>query len=172
MLHPWKIHKIIPLCHIRLLKYIKCNSKKYCDQYDLNQKDLCKMIKRSHRHQLVHTFIPYKLFCDRSIFKNCSHPPAMIYCIWERTKVLNQKAALTDAKTQLNTLQVENEDLNLEIEQSIRFDTVETAAKKYGMVKPDSKHTLRYEKFIFRARMQNTYASTGRYQKQTKRWQT
>ena len=52
---------------------------------------------------------------------------------------------LTDAKTQLNTLQVENEDLNLEIEQSIRFDTVETAAKKYGMVKPDSKHTLRYE---------------------------
>ena len=39
----------------------------------------------------------------------------------------------------------ENEDLNLEIEQSIRFDTVETAAKKYGMVKPDSKHTLRYE---------------------------
>ncbi len=63
----------------------------------------------------------------------------------ERTKVLNQKAALTDAKTQLNTLQVENEDLNLEIEQSIRFDTVETAAKKYGMVKPDSKHTLRYE---------------------------
>ena len=60
-------------------------------------------------------------------------------------KVLNQKAALTDAKTQLNTLQVENEDLNLEIEQSIRFDTVETAAKKYGMVKPDSKHTLRYE---------------------------
>ena len=61
------------------------------------------------------------------------------------SEVLNQKAALTDAKTQLNTLQVENEDLNLEIEQSIRFDTVETAAKKYGMVKPDSKHTLRYE---------------------------
>lgn len=80
---------------------------------------------------------------------------------------MNQKAALTDAKTQLNTLQVENEDLNLEIEQSIRFDTVETAAKKYGMVKPDSKHT-----FVMRARMQNTYASTGRYQKQTKRWQT
>ena len=36
-------------------------------------------------------------------------------------EVLNQKAALTDAKTQLNTLQVENEDLNLEIEQSIRL---------------------------------------------------
>ena len=36
-------------------------------------------------------------------------------------EVLNQKAALTDAKTQLNTLQVENEDLNLEIEQSILF---------------------------------------------------
>lgn len=27
MFHPWKIHKIIPLCHIWLLKYIKCNSK-------------------------------------------------------------------------------------------------------------------------------------------------
>ena len=70
---------------------------------------------------------------------------ASFFYLSERTKVLNQKAALTDAKTQLNTLQVENEDLNLEIEQSIRFDTVETAAKKYGMVKPDSKHTLRYE---------------------------
>ena len=75
--------------------------------------------------------------CDRS----CK----FLLFLSERTKVLNQKAALTDAKTQLNTLQVENEDLNLEIEQSIRFDTVETAAKKYGMVKPDSKHTLRYE---------------------------
>lgn len=70
---------------------------------------------------------------------------ASFFYLSERTKVLNQKAALTDAKTQLNTLQVENEDLNLEIEQSIRFDTVETAAKKYGMSKPDAKHVLRYE---------------------------
>ncbi len=75
----------------------------------------------------------------------CVIAVASFFYLSERTKVLNQKAALTDAKTQLNTLQVENEDLNLEIEQSIRFDTVETAAKKYGMVKPDSKHTLRYE---------------------------
>mgnify|MGYP000310367137 CR=1 FL=1 len=72
----------------------------------------------------------------------CVIAVASFFYLSERTKVLNQKAALTDAKTQLNTLQVENEDLNLEIEQSIRFDT---AAKKYGMVKPDSKHTLRYE---------------------------
>ena len=69
----------------------------------------------------------------------CVIAVASFFYLSERTKVLNQKAALTDAKTQLNTLQVENEDLNLEI------DTVETAAKKYGMVKPDSKHTLRYE---------------------------
>ena len=75
----------------------------------------------------------------------CVIAVASFFYLSERTKVLNQKAALTDAKTQLNTLQVENEDMNLEIEQSIRFDTVETAAKKYGMVKPDSKHTLRYE---------------------------
>lgn len=75
----------------------------------------------------------------------CVIAVASFFYLSERTKVLNQKAALTDAKTQLNTLQVENEDLNLEIEQSIRFDTVETAAKKYGMVKPDSKHILRYE---------------------------
>ena len=70
---------------------------------------------------------------------------ASLFYLSERTKFLNQKAALTDAKTQLNTLQVENEDLNLEIEQSIRFDIVETAAKKYGMSKPDAKHIIRYE---------------------------
>ncbi len=75
----------------------------------------------------------------------CVIAVASFFYLSERTKVLNQKAALTDAKTQLNTLQVENEDLNLEIEQSIRFDTVETAAKKYGMSKPDAKHILRYE---------------------------
>ena len=56
----------------------------------------------------------------------CVIAVASFFYLSERTKVLNQKA----------------EDLNLEIEQSIRFDTVETAAKKYGMVKPDSKHTL------------------------------
>lgn len=75
----------------------------------------------------------------------CVIAVASFFYLSERNKVLNQKAALTNAKTQLNTLQVENEDLNLEIEQSIRFDTVETAAKKYGMSKPDSKHILRYK---------------------------
>ena len=63
----------------------------------------------------------------------------------ERAQFMKQKAVLSDAKTQLNTLQVENEDLNLEIEQSIKFDTIETAAKKYGMSKPDASHILRYE---------------------------
>ena len=75
----------------------------------------------------------------------CVIAVASFFYLSERTKVLNQKAALTDAKTQLNTLQVENEDLNLEIEQSIKFDTIETAAKKYGMSKPDASHILRYE---------------------------
>ena len=55
------------------------------------------------------------------------------------------QTVLSDSKTQLNTLQVENEDMNLEIEQSIKFDTIETAAKKYGMSKPDASHILRYE---------------------------
>ena len=32
-----------------------------------------------------------------------------------------------------------------QIEQSIKFDTIETAAKKYGMSKPDASHILRYE---------------------------
>ena len=76
----------------------------------------------------------------------CVIAVASFFYLSERTKVLNQKAALTDAKTQLNTLQVENEDLNLEIEQSIRFDTVETAAKKYGMENPDSNPTPRNER--------------------------
>ena len=52
---------------------------------------------------------------------------------------MKQKSVLSDSKTQLNTLQVENEDMNLEIEQSIKFDTIETAAKKYGMSKPRCK---------------------------------
>ena len=63
----------------------------------------------------------------------------------ERTKLLNQRAVLTDTKSQLNTLQVENEDLNLEIEQSIRLNTIETAAKKYCMKKPDTNHVIHYD---------------------------
>ncbi len=63
----------------------------------------------------------------------------------ERAQFMKQKSVLSNAKTQLNTLQVENEDLNLEIEQSIKFDTIETAAKKYGMSKPDASRILRYK---------------------------
>lgn len=63
----------------------------------------------------------------------------------ERARLLNQRAVLTDTKTQLNTLQVENEDLNLEIEQSIRLNTIEAAAKNYGMKKPDASHVIRYD---------------------------
>ena len=40
----------------------------------------------------------------------CVIAVASFFYLSERTKVLNQKAALTDAKTQLNTLQVENEE--------------------------------------------------------------
>ena len=75
----------------------------------------------------------------------CVIAAVTFFYLSERAQFLKQKSALSDAKTQLNTLQVENEDLNLEIEQSIKFDTIETAAKKYGMSKPDSKHVLRYE---------------------------
>ena len=60
---------------------------------------------------------------------------ASFFYLSQRAQYLKQK----------NALQVENEDLNLEIEQSIKFDTIESAAKKYGMSKPDSKHILRYK---------------------------
>lgn len=75
----------------------------------------------------------------------CVIAAVTFFYLSERAQYLKQKSVLSDAKTQLNTLQVENEDLNLEIEQSIKFDTIETAAKKYGMSKPDTKHVLRYE---------------------------
>lgn len=70
---------------------------------------------------------------------------ASFFYLSQRAQYLKQKTVLSNAKTQLNTLQVENEDLNLEIEQSIKFDTIEAAAKKYGMSKPDTKHILRYQ---------------------------
>lgn len=70
---------------------------------------------------------------------------ASFFYLSERAQYLKQKTVLSNTKTELNTLQVENEDLNLEIEQSIKFDTIETAAKKYGMKKPDTKHILRYK---------------------------
>lgn len=63
----------------------------------------------------------------------------------ERAKLLTQRTALAQTKEQLNTLQVENEDLNLEIEQSINLKAIEAAAKKYGMKKPDSSHVIRYD---------------------------
>lgn len=75
----------------------------------------------------------------------CVIAVASFFYLSERAQYLKQKAVLSDSKSQLNTLQVENEDLNLEIEQSIKFDTIETAAKKYGMSKPDTKHILRYK---------------------------
>ncbi|MCI5624139.1 MULTISPECIES: septum formation initiator family protein [Anaerostipes] len=63
----------------------------------------------------------------------------------ERTKLLNQRTVLAQKKAQLSTLQTENEDLNLEIEQSINLDAIETAAKSYGMKKPDSKQIIHYD---------------------------
>ena len=70
---------------------------------------------------------------------------ASFFYLSQRAQYLKQKTVLSNSKTELNTLQVENEDLNLEIEQSIKFDTIEAAAKKYGMSKPDTKHILRYQ---------------------------
>lgn len=52
---------------------------------------------------------------------------------------------MSDKREQLNTLQVENEDLNLEIEQSIDLDQIEKTAKKYGMKEPDSSHIVHYD---------------------------
>ena len=52
---------------------------------------------------------------------------------------------MAQKKAQLSTLQTENEDLNLEIEQSINLDAIETAAKSYGMKKPDSKQIIHYD---------------------------
>lgn len=70
---------------------------------------------------------------------------ASFFYLSQRAQYLKQKNTLMNARTQLNAIQVENEDLNVEIEQSIKLDTIESAAKKYGMSKPDSKHILRYK---------------------------
>jgi len=80
----------------------------------------------------------------------------------ERAQFMKQKSVLSDSKTQLNTLQVENEDMNLEIEQSIKFDTIETAAA----------NQMQAIFSVMRVRMLNIYGSMERYQMQTKRWLT
>ena len=51
----------------------------------------------------------------------------------EHMKVMDQKTALTKKKTELNTIQVENEDLALEIEQSINLEKIKGQAEKYGI---------------------------------------
>lgn len=63
----------------------------------------------------------------------------------ERAKFLNQQTVLAQRKSQLNTLRVENEDLNLEIEQSINLNDIATTAKKYGMKKPDANQVIHYD---------------------------
>lgn len=98
----------------------------------------------------THTKQNKALSIDRAFLKVlvaglCVIAIASFFYLSERAQYLKQKTMLTNAKTQLNALQVENENLNLEIEQSIKFDTIETAAKKYGMKKPDAKHILRYK---------------------------
>ena len=47
----------------------------------------------------------------------------------EHMKVMDQKTALTKKKTELNTIQVENEDLALEIEQSINLEKIKGQAE-------------------------------------------
>ena len=68
-----------------------------------------------------------------------------LFYLSERTKLVEQREELSDKREQLNTLQVENEDLNLEIEQSIDLDQIEKTAKKYGMKEPDSSHIIHYD---------------------------
>ncbi len=63
----------------------------------------------------------------------------------ERAEFLNQQTVLAQKKSELNTLQVENEDLNLEIEQSINLNDIQAAAKKYGMKKPSANQVIHYD---------------------------
>nr|WP_294576471.1 hypothetical protein [uncultured Anaerostipes sp.] len=63
----------------------------------------------------------------------------------EHMKVMDQKTALTKKKTELNTIQVENEDLALEIEQSINLEKIKGQAEKYGMKKPESEQVIHYD---------------------------
>ena len=63
----------------------------------------------------------------------------------EQIKISNQREVLMEEKSELNTLKTENEDLDLEIEQSIDFSAIEKAAKKYGMKKPDSDKIIQYK---------------------------
>lgn len=68
-----------------------------------------------------------------------------LFYLSERAKLLNQQTVLAQKKSQLNTLQVENEDLNLEIEQSINLNDIATLAKKYGMKKPSANQIIHYD---------------------------
>ena len=54
--------------------------------------------------------------------------------------------SLSAKKSELSTLLVENDDLNLEIEQSINLPAIqETAMKKYGMKKPAQSKVIAYD---------------------------
>lgn len=64
----------------------------------------------------------------------------------EQTKLERQRDAVSAKKSELSTLLVENEDLNLEIEQSINLSAIQEAAiKKYGMKKPAQNKVIAYE---------------------------
>lgn len=64
----------------------------------------------------------------------------------EQTKLEHQRAVVSAKKSELSTLMVENEDLNLEIEQSINLPAIqETAMKKYGMKKPAQNKVIAYD---------------------------
>ena len=64
----------------------------------------------------------------------------------EQSKLEQQRSAVSAKKSELSTLLVENEDLNLEIEQSINLPAIqETAMKKYGMKKPAQSKVIAYD---------------------------
>ena len=64
----------------------------------------------------------------------------------EQSKLERQRSVVSSKKSELSTLLVENEDLNLEIEQSINLSAIqETAMKKYGMKKPAQSKVIAYD---------------------------
>lgn len=67
-----------------------------------------------------------------------------LFYLSERAQLMEQRSALSDKKEQLNALLVENENLNLEIEQSINLDEIEKTAKQYGMKEPGSDQIIYY----------------------------
>lgn len=63
----------------------------------------------------------------------------------QRSELLAKQSALATSKTTLNTLVTENEDMSLEIEQSLDLSEIEkVATTQYGMQKPSKDKVITY----------------------------